>query len=92
MILLQSHGLLLRPMAQKFRSNPTIDKTEKMTVKKTVIFSVAEEVGFEPTKGVNPYRFSRAAPSTTQPLLHIQFRLLLSIADVASCLPHPFYS
>ncbi len=35
------------------------------------IFHLAEEVGFEPTEGVNPQRFSRPSPSTTQPLLHI---------------------
>ncbi len=31
--------------------------------------SVAEEVGFEPTEGVNPRRFSRPVHSTTLPLL-----------------------
>ena len=30
---------------------------------------VAEEVGFEPTVGVNPRRFSRPVHSTTLPLL-----------------------
>ncbi len=30
---------------------------------------VAEEVGFEPTEGVNPRRFSRPVHSTTLPLL-----------------------
>lgn len=28
---------------------------------------MADRVGFEPTKGVNPCRFSRAVPSTTRP-------------------------
>lgn len=31
--------------------------------------NVAEEVGFEPTEGVNPRRFSRPVHSTTLPLL-----------------------
>ena len=30
---------------------------------------MAEEVGFEPTEGVNPRRFSRPVHSTTLPLL-----------------------
>ena len=34
---------------------------------------VAEEVGFEPTEGVNPRRFSRPVHSTTLPLLRRGF-------------------
>ena len=34
-----------------------------------VFGSLAEEVGFEPTVGVNPRRFSRPVHSTTLPLL-----------------------
>ena len=45
-------------------------------IKKISRTKIAERVGFEPSKGVNPYRFSRAAPSTTQPPLHI--RIVLS--------------
>ena len=34
---------------------------------------MAEEVGFEPTVGVNPRRFSRPVHSTTLPLLRHPF-------------------
>ena len=39
----------------------------------------AERVGFEPTRALRPYRFSRPAPSTTQPPL--QSSLLRSEGD-----------
>ena len=33
---------------------------------------MAERVGFEPTEGVNPQRFSRPSLSTAQPPLHLE--------------------
>jgi hypothetical protein len=66
---LDPDSTLLRPPDARLRlSNPSF------SFGKTIIFNTdngikyyrAEEVGFEPTKGVNPYRFSRAVPSTTR--------------------------
>jgi hypothetical protein len=37
--------------------------------------SLAEGVGFEPTKGVNPYSLSRGAPSATRPSLRSPARI-----------------
>ena len=67
MVLLQSHGLRLEPMAAKFRRIPP--QYYKLTGIKPVWFVIAEEVGFEPTVRLLAQRFSRAPPSTSQPLL-----------------------
>ncbi len=56
------------------RANFSLARTKENNA--NALFSVlAERVGFEPTEGVNPQRFSRPPPSTTQPSLHIHFEM-----------------
>ena len=59
----QSHGLLLRPMAQKFRSNPDLRIKTKITSKKLVIFVFVGVPGFEP--GVAPSQTGNVSRYTT---------------------------
>ena len=69
----QSEGSTGKPCRQHHHhedqlgfDHPDVSRTPVMSYNPS---RVAERVGFEPTRGVNPWRFSRPLPSTARPPL-----------------------
>jgi hypothetical protein len=53
-----------------FKIFPSLRQLRGLAFAPLGVTSLAEREGFEPSKSLRPYRFSRAAPSTTRPSLH----------------------
>ncbi len=51
----------------EFSADKTYRQKKAPEQAEAFLFQLAEEVGFEPTKGVNPCQFSRLVLSTAQP-------------------------